>query len=223
MVLEDIIDTINPDIVLLQFCSNDFINNSFALESKSRINNNRLVRPYLSSSGAIVYRNPSFESAFLSDLLQRSRLFRSLAARLYVRPGESVELAVARDPGHPGFQEAAAATRILLHRFKDRVGSGRRLLVFTAEGARTRVATVPAQYQAYMGVAEQTLVRILGALQIAFVAGVPDAVADMEAEGAVLKDFDGAHWNELGHRLVAEALQRSPAFNALRRREEDPA
>ena len=224
MVLEDVIDTIDPDIVLLQFCSNDFINNSVELESKSSINNNNgLVRPYLSSSGAIVYRSAFFESAFLSGLLQRSRLFRSLAARLYVRPAESVELAVARDPGHRGFQESVAVTRILLRRFKDRVGSGRALLVFTAEGARTRVATVPAQYQAYMGVAEETLVRVLGALQIAFVAGVADAVADREASGAVVKDFDGAHWNELGHRIVAQELQRAAAFRRLRTPEENPA
>jgi lysophospholipase L1-like esterase len=222
MILEDVIDTINPDIVVLQFCSNDFINNSFALESRSTINNNGLLRPFLNPSGGIFYPTPFLESASLSDLLQRSRLFKSVAARLYARPEESVELIIGRDPSHPQFQEAIAITRMLLGRFKERVGSGRTLLVFTAEGASTKETTLPAQYQAYMDVAEQTLVRILSALQIPFVAGVPDAVAAAEARGAVVKDMDGAHWNELGHKLVAEAIQRAPAFNGLRRRQEDP-
>lgn len=215
MVLEDVIDEINPDVVVLQFCSNDFINNSFTLESKSKINNNRLVRPYLSPGGEILYRNPFFRSTFLADHLQTSRLFNALANRLYVRSGESVEAVIARNPGDPEFQESVAVTRTLLDRLRHRVGNGRKLLVFASDGARTRITTLPEQYQAYSGVAEQALVRILNTLQIPFIAGVPDALADMEAKGAVVKDSDGAHWNELGHKLVAEELQKTAAFTRI--------
>jgi lysophospholipase L1-like esterase len=215
MVLEDVIDRINPDVVVLQFCSNDFINNSFELESKSTINNLRWVRPYLSPSGEIVYRNPVFTSAFLSDLWQTSRLFNSLARRLYLPLGESVEGVIARNPGDREFRESVAVTRTLLDRFKHKVGNGRKLLVFTADGARTRMVTLPEEYQAYAGVAEQALVRILNTLQIPFIAGVPDALVDREAKGAVVKDSDGAHWNELGHKLVAEELQKSAAFTRI--------
>jgi lysophospholipase L1-like esterase len=201
MVLEEVIDEINPDVVLLQFCSNDFINNSFPLESKSKINNNRLVRPYLSPWGEIHYRSPFFANAFLSELLQSSRLFYVLANRLHAPSAESVEALIARNPGAAEFEDSVAVTRILL--------------VFAADGARTRITTLPEQYQAYLGVAEQALVRILGTLQIPFIAGVPEALAEMEAKGAVVKDFDGAHWNELGHKLVAEQLQKSAVFNRV--------
>jgi len=44
------------------------------------------------------------------------------------------------------------------------------------------------------------------------IAGVPDTLVDMEAQGAVVKDFDGAHWNELGHMLVAEEVRKSAVF-----------
>ena len=212
MVLEDVIDKINPDVVLLQFCSNDFINNSFQLESKSKINNNRLLRPYLGSSGEIFYRNPSFENALLSNLFQTSRLFNRLAGRLHMPFGESIEALIARNPGHPDFRASIAVTQRLLDGVKQTVGNKRKLLVFTADAARTRIATLPEAYQSYAGVAEQALMQILATLQIPYIAGVPDALADMEAKGAVVKASDGAHWNELGHKLVAEELHKSAAF-----------
>lgn len=175
----------------------------------------RMVRPYLGTTGEILYRNPAFESAFLSDLLQTSRLFRFLANRLYVPFGESIEGVVARNPSHPEFRASVAVTQTLLDRFKRKVGNERKLLVFTADGARTRIVTLPEQYQMYAGVAEQALVEILNTLQIPFIAGVPDALVDMEAKGAVVKAFDGAHWNELGHKLVAEEIQKSAVFTRI--------
>ena len=50
MILGRYLDEISPDIVLWQFCSNDFINNYHELESVSFSNNNQMTRPYYKNS-----------------------------------------------------------------------------------------------------------------------------------------------------------------------------
>jgi hypothetical protein len=57
LVIDKYIDKIEPDLVVLQTCSNDFINNCWNLERKSFINNNHRVRPYY-EKGRIKYRFP---------------------------------------------------------------------------------------------------------------------------------------------------------------------
>jgi len=58
MILEQSMQEIRPDLVILQFCTNDFINNSVELETLSRINNCGLRRPYLNSQGDVFYALP---------------------------------------------------------------------------------------------------------------------------------------------------------------------
>ncbi len=57
MVLNDTFDLIKPDIILWQFCGNDFINNLHSYESKVFLNNNRVYRPYF-ENGNIIYKKP---------------------------------------------------------------------------------------------------------------------------------------------------------------------
>ncbi len=93
MVLEHVIKVIDPDVVLLQFCTDDFINNSFTLELNSTINNNRAVRPYLSSGGAIFYKNPA-ESSKGTTRMANSQLMALLATRLHFPRTESIETVI---------------------------------------------------------------------------------------------------------------------------------
>ena len=58
MIVEQNIKEIRPDILILQFCSNDFINNSVALESKSLMNISFLPRPFLGPDGTIKMQMP---------------------------------------------------------------------------------------------------------------------------------------------------------------------
>jgi hypothetical protein len=41
---------------------------------------------------------------------------------------------------------------------------------------------------------------------IKFIDGIPQAVAAAERNGAVTRAADGAHWNEVGHKIAAEQL-----------------
>ena len=97
-------------------------------------------------------------------------------------------------------------TRVLLARFSDVVGRKRKMFIFLADGGRTRIRTLPPEFQAYSGAGEKALLGILVSLPITFIGRIPEAVAEAEASGLSVTAADGAHWSELGHRTVASAL-----------------
>ncbi len=57
MILDEFIDKIHPQLILIQFCGNDYANNLYDLDLRGYPYNNHAVRPYL-EDGKIVYRLP---------------------------------------------------------------------------------------------------------------------------------------------------------------------
>ncbi len=92
MMLEKIIDDIKPDVVVLQFCSNDFINNHYDLELGAIGNNNRMRRPYFWEN-EITYRTPSKFAAISNFAASYSRFLYLVLSRidmLRARPANTV-------------------------------------------------------------------------------------------------------------------------------------
>jgi hypothetical protein len=69
MLVEEYIDIIKPNIFVLQFCENDFVNNGYELESYRFVRNQKYFRPYLVNN-EIVYR----DAAFYRILRENSKL-----------------------------------------------------------------------------------------------------------------------------------------------------
>ena len=207
LVLQEVVKEIDPDVVLLQFCSNDFINNSFAMESRSTINNNRLRRPYLAADGSIVHRNPFSESALVRRL-GNYRVFNVLANLYLFSTRTSVESVVAQQPGDPDFAASVATTRRLVERFRDTIGPEVPLVLFTADDARTRMRKFPdvEGVARFSGITEQKVAEIAASVGAGYVPGVGTAVEEAEARGRTVKDMDGAHWSDAGHVIVASVL-----------------
>jgi lysophospholipase L1-like esterase len=208
MVLEDVLPQINPDFVLLQFCSNDFVNNDFNLESRSLLNNNRTIRPYL-VDGAVVYRHASpqlphgIHFPFKHSALMRYVFFKSVQKWPHISP--SVEYMIATNSNDGDFQASLRTTRVLLQEIKRlAVDAGATLLVFSADGAGTHYGLIPA-YEPYAAVAERSLRNLLEELRIPYLQGVPQAVSEAERKGEVVR-ADGAHWNDRGHEIVGAHL-----------------
>jgi lysophospholipase L1-like esterase len=78
LALDRFVDEVKPDLIVLQVCRNDFINNLPELQEASYYNNNPFIRPYL-IDGKIVLRNPPvllFGRTALGTFLDyHSRLF----------------------------------------------------------------------------------------------------------------------------------------------------
>jgi lysophospholipase L1-like esterase len=195
LVLSDALDRMDPAAVVLQFSSNDLINNSFLLESRSYGNNNGMTRPYLLEDGRIVRRLPK-SFAPLRELANRHvwslYFILSRLDRLAARFGPSIEADIAREgPGHPLFAEASRLTNTLLARFRERAGPRRALYAFCVD-----------EVFPFSG----ELRRLAAANGFTVIDGVGDAVAAAEAAGAVTRAEDGAHWNDEGHQIAGELL-----------------
>ena len=196
MILDEWMDRIRPDIVIIQFCPNDFINNSAHLEKKSYSNRNGMRRPYMAEDGSIVYAMPAslpwlrhFANKYSRALyFMLSRLDMRAAAR---RQGESIEHVI-REKGmsHPEFKEAVAVTEHLFRMIVQRAGR----------------ATVLAFDESDAEPYHTLFCQILERNGIREIAGLPQALRQAETRGQVVRAKDGSRWNDAGHHVVAQVL-----------------
>jgi lysophospholipase L1-like esterase len=198
LVMDRHLPEIEPNAVLLQVHSNDFINNSWELERASYFNNNLAVRPYQVGDN-VEYHFPSrlgglrlFLAAhsrlFYDAILDVERLGADLASRNLLR---SVEADIqARGLEFAPFRRAVQTTDALIARMKRRAGNIP-LVAFPAD----RDDHFFEQWRA-----------IFQRNEIPFIESLPGRIRDAETKGAKLRLSDGAHWNAEGHALCGTTL-----------------
>ncbi len=195
LILDRYVDTIQPDVILWQYCINDFINNDNELERLSSINNNGWVRPYW-RNGTIQILSPKESSLQVRDWINRhSRFLYFVVTRLdrlrAVNTRETVEVDIeAEGMRHAGFVRAVAVTDDLMGRVRARVGS-RPIMAFDC-----------AEAEPY----NQAFRDISAHHRIAYWDDVARSVQAADARGEDVFAADGSHWNERGHDLAAQAL-----------------
>jgi lysophospholipase L1-like esterase len=209
LLIEQHLDTIRPDIVVLQLCSNDVINNDHELESRSQRNNRLQRRPYLKPDGQIEYRVPRDPVlGRLRWLAERSRLCRIVLLNLArLRASQSRETVeddiLSERDRHAGYQQALQTTSALIRRIKVRCGDTP-LVLFPADD------NLPFH---------KGFEQIAGELDLLFVAGAGRAHRRAQEAGKETRADDGAHWNEHGHALAGELLAEGLMPLVTRRRE----
>lgn len=195
LILDRYLDVIRPDVILWQYCVNDFINNDNELERLSHLNNNGWVRPYW-RNGTIELLSPKESSIQVRDWINRhSRFLYFIVTRLdrlrAISARDSVEVDIeANGMRHAGFARSVRTTDELMGRVRARVGT-RPIMAFDC-----------AQAEPY----NQAFRDISSHHDITYwedVAPVIQAAAD---RGEDVYAADGGHWNERGHELAARAL-----------------
>jgi hypothetical protein len=190
LALERHINTVNPDVVILQMTGNDFINNTVDLEWDAR-GNNRTRRPFWVDDHIEYVRPVRFPH--VRDFAERvSRvgmfvLFRYDQAMLKRRGLEDDIWETGAS--HPGFVRAAAVTRQVLRRFRQSAG-GRPVIAFM----------VRKDHPEY-----ETATKLCQEEGIIFDDHVPAAVDAAKAHGIGVFLADG-HWNGQGHTAAGQAL-----------------
>jgi hypothetical protein len=196
MILDEVMDVIQPTVMLWQFCTNDFINNDHALEIASTINNNGWTRPYW-EQGQIHLHSPKPSGLQVREWISRHSRFlyfmASRADRLRARTApESVERVIGREGfAHPGFARSVKTTDELMARVRARAGSIP-IHAFSCENEEP-------YNTAFEGIARRHAIQ--------YWKDVPDAVHDALKAGEDVLASDG-HWNARGHALVADRLVR---------------
>ena len=206
MILNEVIDAVQPTVVLWQFCTNDFINNDHALEVASTVNNNGWIRPYW-EHGQVEFRSPKPSGVQVREWISHHSRFLyfivSRLDRLRARgKAESVEAAIEREGfSHVGFARSVQTTDELMGRVRARVGI-LPIHAFSCENDEP------------YNTAFETISRHHN---IQYWKDVPDVIHEALRNNDDVLASDG-HWNEKGHALIAnrlaEHLTRSTAILA---------
>ena len=196
MVIDKLIDEIKPQLLILQLCPNDFINNDYDLEVRSYENNNGMRRPYLDISGNIFYKNPKNIADPPEILLRYSRLINFMHNKIEViyrdiNKPKTIEREIEREgQGHRLFRQSEAITKKIMDMIKART-SGTPVITFCFTDTQP-------YYDAFK--------RMAGLEGFGFIEGIPEAIKAYEQKGYVAVAADQGHWNELGHRIAAEKI-----------------
>jgi len=195
MLLDRIIDDLEPDAVVLQFCPNDLINNDYKLEVASAYNNNGLRRPYF-EDGEVVYRTPARFPALRQFAARYSEFLYFIITRLdrlLPAPEPPAETLIPEQGlSYPLFAESVAVTDQLLGKIRTRVPPDTPIYAFATDHG-------PPYYQVFK--------RLSGEHGLHFIEGPSQALRQAESQGVTTRAADGEHWNDEGHRIVAHVLR----------------
>ncbi|HMO02139.1 MAG TPA: hypothetical protein PKD37_00490 [Oligoflexia bacterium] len=203
LVLEKLVQKHPADVVILQLCSNDFINNSFELEKLSYWQNSAQYRPYLEGD-EIVYRNAGWLPEWFLLISKFSRTIHFIAVRTprllsVMRGNSSVELVIAEQGVRfAPFANSLLVTKKLIDKIKTTAAPAR-LILFMADLSFSHEFTL--------------FKKIASDLGVTFVTDVSYDLEKARQKGEKVTIDDNVHWSKAGHLLAANAL--SPYIDKL--------
>lgn len=189
LVLETFIEEINPDLIVLQTCSNDFIDNEPLMEYTSNYKVG-LRRPYLNTQNKIIYQMPLpvweniiSKSKFL-DLIRR-KLENTFSVQ------ESTQYLVTElGSEFPPYATSLEVTNLIAKKISA-ITNNTPVIAFSAD-----------HFEPYLGDME----KIFKQNKIPFDWKLTHEIERIQRNGRNLKSSDGYHWNNNGHKVVSELL-----------------
>lgn len=199
MILDKFLESVRPDLILWQYSTNDFINNSVELETASSINNNGMVRPY--------WINHQIHYILPKEYAKDLRMFALQYCRIcYIVLNRLDRLAAARTQktvetetpsgrsAHGAFLRSLSVTDEIMEQVRTRAGSVPIVGFIVGTG------------HPYGAEYAEGLKTISGRHSIILFDDIDRAVLNAQHKEAIVRAADGAHWNELGHRIAGEAI-----------------
>jgi len=200
MIIEKYFDSIRPDAIVIQYCTNDFFNNCYDLEKNSVFYNNKQRRPYLTENNHLVYKTPvrlaalrQFASNYSRFMLFVINRIDKLGRRFYHRPSEDPVLTMIQSLGtaFAPYKKALVITENIVEKLRRRVPQDVPVFAFCTY----RMEPFYSEFR-----------RISQAKGIVFIDNTEDAIDRAQKQGTEVLAWDGAHWNAAGHQIVAGEL-----------------
>ena len=193
MMLRQYLAEVQPDMVVLQVCCNDFIDNYHLLEMES-IYQVGLRRPYIYQDSTIEYHLPK---PGIGPKIQWSGFFTFIYEKLRhlkkanTDPEQMAEGLIANQGlDYPLFARSVEITEHLLQLIREEVGDIP-LLVFSSDLFEPQLSE---------------MANICDRLDIPFTNAPSIAIRDAQQAKQTVNSIDGYHWNEAGHAVVGRAL-----------------
>lgn len=205
LVLNRYFDEIKPDLIILQVCSNDFINNSWELTSRRPMGIEKvMLTPYLEND-KIEYKRPASANILKIKLCYWRLFYRlfSLKKPLEKNILYSLERDIeCRGVVCEGIKKSTVITNLLIKKMKAKIREVP-MVAFAADEDQ---------------VCLEQFRNIFKENNIEFIEEVPRVIENIQAQGINLKTKDNRHWNALGHsicgEILAEALVRRGYFKS---------
>lgn len=145
LILDEFWDIINLNILVLQFCCNDFVNNNYFLERSSFINNNGNYRPYFDQTGSIFYNNPR-HSILPHSLISFSRLFALIDYKIAIILAKTygaitIEKMIEKGEFNENYKQSVMITNKLFNMIKDKF-KPEIIITFSADYKKTFMKTI---------------------------------------------------------------------------------
>lgn len=191
MILEKHLNEINPDVVMIQYCANDFIDNYWELEEKSAYRVG-LTRPYFSDTGKAIYKNPVsstrkwFQWSAFYQLLDYT-----LGSRIRQKEGTSEFHIGNQGKDYLPFAKSIDLTKNIIQKMKEMVGPDRQFYIMAADGFFP-------QLQEFRAICKD--------LDIWLMESGVHRMNEAKDRNETFHSSDGYHWNEYGHELVGKAV-----------------
>lgn len=193
LILEQYKNEIKPDLVVWQFCTNDFVDNHYELNRECNYKVNA-IRPYQNSKGEVFSKNPytRFEqfllsSRFVGFIYNRVKKIRQ--NNQFSESGESKINRLGKD--YEAYDTALAITSDLFSEIKKGLGPEVPLIVFCADGYEPQLSDIR---------------EICLNEGILFFDDHLNELAASASSAVIPFSIDGVHWNEIGHRIVATTM-----------------
>lgn len=195
MILDKYYDQIQPDVVVLQVCSNDFIDNHYALELESEYQVG-LRRPYFLLDGKTVYEHPisvhqqvKEVSLFFGFLLKRWNKVRQKMGFKKTAEQQIFE----QERNYEAYDYSVKVTEMLFKKIIDRLGDKTKLLVFNADHYEPQLSEFK---------------RICVEYEVPYAVNPVYGLREKEDNGVTVRSFDRYHWNEAGHQIIGTVLMK---------------
>lgn len=190
IILEKYKDTIKPDLIVLQVCDNDFVDNHAPLEYKSNYRVG-VKRPYYDVNGRLIYRKavPKWQ-----EILDKSKFLKLLRQKikttLFPVKVSTQKLITEKGKNYKPYNESVEITKLIFKEIKASSGDTP-LLVFSASS-----------YEPYT----KDIKEICKANDIPFTAKIGKHFYHLKNNEPSYLSSDGYHWSPKGQKRVAEML-----------------
>ncbi len=191
-IIEENINIINPDLVVLQVCDNDFIDNYPPLETNSiyRVGERR---PYYQRDGSINYFIAG--KARWQITTDKSRILRAITYKLKqvifkYNGRSSQELMSTKGREYRKYDEAVDITGLIFNRLSETIGETP-LLIFSASNYEPMLSDMKA-------IAKENNILLID--------GPGKIIDENKFQKPPINSSDGYHWNRHGQVLVADTL-----------------
>jgi hypothetical protein len=191
LILDDFIDEIKPDMILWQFCNNDYWNDMYEYGIKRAYPFGAVSEyvPYL-EKGKIVYRKP----IPFSNLRKRSKFFSNLV-EIFSNFAVN-KLHRQREEGTYVLKDVRISSKMEDEALK--------IIIEIMAMAKNRAGEVPIYFFSSHYLTEREELICIRA-NITCIPGIAEYIAETEEQGISMKSLDG-HWNIKGNEVAGKLL-----------------